>query len=63
MLLARYMTETADGKWTLCLQDVLDWYNKRQCRSLFTIEDSVDGAPQSKRKYWSPNEIFQKVSH
>ena len=50
MLLATYMTETADGKWILYLQDVIDWYNERQHRSLFTIEDRVDGAPQSKRK-------------
>ncbi|DBB02089.1 TPA: hypothetical protein ACH3X1_000658 [Trebouxia sp. C0004] len=35
----------------------------RAVRSLFTIEDSVDGAPQSKRKYWSPNEVFQEDRH
>ena len=63
MLLARYMTETADGKWTLYLQDVIDWYNTRQHRSLYTLEDSVDGGPQSKRKYWSPIEVFQEERH
>ena len=63
MLLARYMTETADGKWTLYLQDVIDWYNKRQHRSLFTLEEGVDGSTKSKRKYWSPNEVFQGEWH
>ncbi len=63
MLLARYMTETADGKWTLYLQDVIDWYNKRQHRSLFTLEEGVDGSTKSKRKYWSPNEVFQGECH
>lgn len=63
MLLARYMTETADGKWTLYLQDVIDWYNKRQHRSLFTLEVGVDGSLKSKRKYWSPNEVFQGECH
>ena len=63
MLLARYMTETADGKWTLYLQDVIDWYNKRQHRSLFTWEEGVDGSTKSKRKYWSPNEVFQGKCH
>ena len=57
MLLARYITETADGKWILYLQDVIDWYNKRQHRSLFTLEEGVDGT-KSKRKYWSPNEVY-----
>ena len=63
MLLARYMTETADGKWSLYLQDVIDWYNKRQHRSLFTWEEGVDGSTKSKRKYWSPNEVFQGDCH
>ncbi|DBA65480.1 TPA: hypothetical protein ACH3X2_003190 [Trebouxia sp. C0005] len=63
MLLARYMTEAADGKWTLYLQDVIDWYNKRQHRSLFTLEVGVDGSLKSKRKYWSPNEVFQGECH
>ena len=52
MLLAKYVTENADGKWTLCLQDVIDWYNKRQHRSLFTLEEGVDGSTKSKQKYW-----------
>ena len=59
MLLARFMTETADGKWALYLKDVIDCYNKRQHRSLFTLEEGVDGNTKSKRKYWSPNEVFQ----
>ncbi|KAL3134383.1 hypothetical protein ABBQ38_006637 [Trebouxia sp. C0009 RCD-2024] len=63
MLLARYMTETADGKWSIYLQDVIDWYNKRQHRSLFTWEEGVDGSTKSKRKYWSPNEVFQGDCH
>ena len=63
MLLARYMTDTADGKWTVYLQDVIDWYNKRQHRSLFTLEEGVDGSTKSKRKYWSPNEVFQGECH
>jgi len=61
MLLASYIPETADGKWTSYLQDVIDWYNRRQHRSLFTLEESVDGS--TKRNYWSPNELFQGERH
>ena len=63
VLLARYMTETADGKWILYLQDDVDWCNKRQHRSLFTLEEGVDGSTKSMRRYWSPNEVFQGKCH
>ena len=50
MLLSRYMTETANGKWTSYLQDVIDWYNKRQHRSLFTVERGCGWQHQKQAK-------------